>query len=413
MINKNFISMPKGWLITITGHGLFFIYLFFINYFSDDRVYSEFRYWFNTAAISSQLFIFATDIFLLKTVKFDKLQIKIPRQLISIWLGMTCLCFVYIVIAAYQLKYVQTALVLMSWLWATSNILIAFYKIYSPPSAALFHNNITLRIVRLISFFPLVFLFLISVAFVSLENLILITIISQLVFCLLMSFKVFKWLSTLNVVFIVHPTFLKSVLATFMTTAVGLLMLRVDVILVYIFDVTQNYKFFDYAFIIIAICHTSSQILLRNAEAKIVNSELINRNSVLSSFLNYAYVSFCFIVVAMLLAEEWEFNQKGQQIISVILAGYLFYFSFGPLLELRNLKSNSLKPFVLFFVATIISYSGSMTFNLSPELQCAYSIAMTFVFFRILHCLIIEKIMNYDVYLKRSPLILLVGITGY
>lgn len=410
MINKNYISMSKGWFITITGHALFFIYLFFINYFSDDLVYSEFRYWFNAAAICSQLLIFATDIFLLKTVRFDNLQIKLPKHLISIWLGITCFCLICIVITAYQSKYTQTALVLMSWLWALSNILVAFYKIYSTPTAAFFHSNITLRVVRLISFLPLGLLFFTSLALINMENLIIITIISQLVFCFLMSLTIIKWLRNLNIIFIAYPTFLKSVVATFMTTAVGLLMLRVDVLLVYIFGVTQNYKFFDYAFIIIAICHTSSQILLRNAEAKVVNKEVVDRNIVLSDFLNYAYVSSGLVVVFMFVAKEWSFNQQGQHIISVILAGYLFYFSFGPLLELRNLKSSSLKPFGLFVIATAISYFVAVNLNLMPELRCAYSIAMSFVFFRILHCIVIEKITDYHVYFKRLPLIFLIGI---
>lgn len=406
--------MPTGWIITIIGHALFYIYILILNYFSSDQVYSEFRYWFNTSAILSQLIIFATDVFILKNVSVYKEEITLPKQLVSIWSLITCFSFVCIVVAVLYFEYTKAALFLMSLLWACSNIIIAFFKIYSPPSTALIHSNITLRVFRLMTFFPLVILALSSVLLISFKNLVVMTLISQLMFCIFMGLIIIKGLSKFEIDLIDHPTFRKSVLATFVTSAVGLLMLRMDVIFVYMFDVAQSYKFFDYGFIIIAICNTSSQILLRNAEAKVVTKEIINRQIILTSFLRYSYIYVGLIVATLLLAKGLEFDPQGLKIICVILAGYVFYFSFGPLLELRNLSSSSIKPLLLFACVTPISYITFIKFDFSMELRGAGAIAMNFILFRILHCIIIEKIMDYSVYAKRIPLaFIFIGLSRF
>lgn len=414
MKNLELISMSRGWIITIIGHSLFYIYILSLSYFSSDQVYSEFRYWFNTSAILSQLVIFATDVFLLKNVSVDKGKITLPKQLVGIWSLITFFSIVFIVLAVLFFEYTKAALVLMSLLWACSNIIIAFFKIYSPPSAALFHSNITLRVFRLMTLFPMIILVFSSVLLISFKNLIVITLISQLVFCIFMTMIVTKGLRKFEIELTDHPAFRKSLLATFVTSAIGILMLRMDVVFVYVFDVAQSYKFYDYGFIIIAICHTSSQILLRNAETKVVNRESINRQSILASFLRYSYINTGLIVATIFLAKGLEFNPQGLRIICVILAGYLFYFSFGPLLELRNLSSSSIKPLLLFVCLTPISYLTCVNFELSMELRGAYAIAMNFMLFRILHCIIIEKIKDYNVYAKRMPLaFIFIGLSSF
>lgn len=390
-----------GFLINSIGSFLFLVYIYLLSIYLTDSHYITYRYWFNSCALFCQLFTFGFDVYILKNANKVSDKCEVPISIFKKYLFLIIICcfsYIFFIDDIYY-KFSLTFILL----WSLSNLMLSFMKLVYVPHVPLFFNSVLLRIFRLLSLLPLIIYicFFDNVDISNLKIIFVLTLFSQFFyFIILFSFVFFK---TNSFKFIASKTYFKNIIQTFLTASCMIILLRSDVIFASFCNNVIHYDKIDFAFITMSFLHIFHQIRTRNLEFDSNYKNTFSAQRFSKSYFNLSI--FLLFVLFLFYIFSNYINSSDLLPYIYCLTGYLFFFSTGPTLELQNLKSFSLLPFLLLLTSILIT---SIIILFVNEYVVSIAISFNFFIFRFIHFLVFP-----EYYFKMNIFISLIAYVSF
>jgi len=400
------LKISTGYALTLLGHALFLIFLVSISIFLTPEEYSYYRYWFNAAALVSQLLIFGLDVSVIKGASTKLHGRTFDLDSLKIMGGIATAAFIICIPLSYLYGSYLTTIVFFGIIWSLSNFLLAYLRVLFPARVAFFHTAILLRFYRLILVIPIILFG------GTLAAIIILTVCSQISFTLGIIIKLRQKFKDSKIEFIHLSRNVNYFILNYGTVLFPILLLKSDVIFTFLTGKYDQYQAVDYAMIFIAFCHVTHQVKLRNQEYLHSNSYHEKVSGIDHKMICASGVVFVVILAILALKLFTPHYDKEIYIFTIIVSGYQFYFGFGPIVEISNLNNTRLKPLIIVAISALASYF-SMAVFWETEFSLPLTIATFFALARIGHVISEPELYPREVFLPglTSAIFAVVGLS--